>query len=254
MEQNIEYVMNTGHSLKRIRTSPINSNNQQVYAINHKKPYNPLKMLNSLEKDDLLRILHELIQVNPQVNYQLSQIIPKPNLNWAINLLLNLEKKLWEALPYDRINKAGPKSDYSFNRIKPILNELKCNLNDLMDYFNYTMNDQDLDPTISISFLTFVITFVQRLPDWTNDEYQKIMKIEIFEKALLCFKLTIIETNNKFKQDGKMFGTFLLNEWHKNITEISNNLQGKYGSLDLLQTFINQLGYLIGIYPNNNNF
>jgi hypothetical protein len=79
-----------------------------------------------MDKDQLIEMVCAFAESNPNVMAGIMDAIPQPSLQSVINAVTSLEKRLMDSFPY---TKWGPsKDDYSFNRVKPHLLELRVSV------------------------------------------------------------------------------------------------------------------------------
>ena len=97
-----------------------------IAAANEQKQQEHIfRTLNLMEKDQLIQLVMGLTSSSPAIRSQIHDSLPRPSLETISNVLQKLERRLMEAFPY---NKDGQdKSDYAYNRVKPVLLEIKGN-------------------------------------------------------------------------------------------------------------------------------
>lgn len=80
------------------------------------------KPIATLDKEKLIQIVHSLFDAHPELRQDIMTYIPTPTVASAATVLQNLEKRLADSFPYNRL---GPsRNDYTFSRVRGPLTEL----------------------------------------------------------------------------------------------------------------------------------
>ena len=161
-------------------------------------------LLQGLEKSEIIRIITRLTQDDQNLEDRITQLLPRPTLEITVGILSGLEKKLIEAIPYSRL---GPdRSDYSFNRVKAQIDELRGSLLQYLDFFtlpsSYPSSLQHEYPGESFSYLHQTTSLIHRLPIWSNQERNRELKDPLYEKLAQHWRITIAEVARRVNHEG----------------------------------------------------
>ncbi|CAO3568418.1 unnamed protein product [Mortierella alpina] len=229
---------NSDHSehakVKRVRTT--------AEWVAKKKTVN--KLIAPLTPSQLVNLISTLVEGHPQLLEEITHLVPRPTVAAVQPMLVALEAKLQAAFPY---TKWGPGSDdYSFNRVKPALEEL---VETLVDYTSHFTSPPEF-PTTSFSFLHIATEFCHRLPNWdtaANNEH----KTNLY-KTLAGYWIKAIQDASSKLEEGKMYGQLTVQEWAKNLEHHNIASQGMFSSA--IEEFKVKLGWIIGIQRPMSNF
>ncbi|CAG8479708.1 4945_t:CDS:2 [Diversispora eburnea] len=94
--------------------------------LGNEKEFPLSKLLGTLDKPQLLSLINNLIDSHPNLQSEIASHIPRPTIQSVTAILISMEKKYQESFPYTKWGHS--KDDYSFNRVKPGIVELKNNL------------------------------------------------------------------------------------------------------------------------------
>jgi len=207
-------------------------------------------VLQSLEKEQIIGILSNLLEKNPKLSQDILSLIPRPTLKSVTNQLQAAEKKLFNSFPYTKWG--ADRSDYSFNRVKPNLIELLELTVHYLKYFTNTSNyGEELEreyPVVSIGYLEYATQLALRLPVWNQNYHNEITREYLLKEIGKAWELVINEIGQRV-QNGKVYSSSLVGEWIKSLMKFSNELNGKYGFAESVKLFKEKLGWLIGLYP-----
>jgi len=207
-------------------------------------------VLHSLEKEQIIDILSNLLDKNPKLSQDILSLIPRPTLKSVTNQLQAAEKKLFNSFPYTKWG--ADRSDYSFNRVKPNLMELLDLTINYLKYFTNTENyGEELEreyPVVSMGYLEYATQLALRLPVWNQNYHNEITREFLLKKIGEAWELVINEIGQRV-QNGKVYSSSLVGEWIKSLIKFSNELNGKYGFAESVKLFKEKLGWLIGLYP-----
>ncbi|ORY89577.1 Cut8 six-helix bundle-domain-containing protein, partial [Lobosporangium transversale] len=194
-------------------------------------------ILATLSSSQLINLVGTLVDNHPSLADEIANLVPRPTVASVQPLLSTLETKLQEAFPY---TKWGPgRDDYSFNRVKPALEEL---VETLIDYTNHFTSPPEF-PTTSFSFLHLATEFCHRLPNWdsaVNNEPKKNLY-----KSLEEYWIKAIQDAANKLGEGKIYGQMTVQEWAKNLEQHNITSQGMFSSA--IEEFKSKLGWIIGI-------
>ncbi|KAG0367255.1 Tethering factor for nuclear proteasome sts1 [Gamsiella multidivaricata] len=201
------------------------------------------KLIATLSTSQLINLVGTLVDSHPSLAEEIANLVPRPTVASVQPLLTSLETKLQAAFPY---TKWGPgRDDYSFNRVKPALEEL---VEALMDYTNHFTSPPEF-PTTSFSFLHIATEFCHRLPNWDNAANNEL-KTNLY-KSLEEFWIKAIRDANSKLEDGKIYGQMTVQEWAKNLEQHNITSQGRFSTA--IEEFKAKLGWIIGIQPSANH-
>jgi len=207
-------------------------------------------ILHSLEKEQIIDILSNLLDKNPKLSQDILTLIPRPTLKSVTAQLQAAEKKLFNSFPYTKWG--ADRSDYSFNRVKPNLMELLDLTTHYLKYFTSTENYGDeLEreyPVVSIGYLEYATQLALRLPVWNQNYHNEITREYLLKEIGEAWERVINEIGQRV-QNGKVYSSSLVGEWIKSLIKFSNELNGNYGFAESVKLFKEKLGWLIGLYP-----
>ncbi|KAG0688945.1 Tethering factor for nuclear proteasome sts1, partial [Pichia californica] len=194
---NDDFSMNIGlHNLDNNNNSNNNNNNfKNRYRI-IKKQKNPSqifgqklplnRIIETLNKEKLQNLINNLILENPELTSKILETSPKIEPEDALKELKRKIDLILINLPY----KVESTSDYSFLRVKPLVNEF---FQSLSDYSLNFIPPIENDLTISIKFLTkFLIEIFYKLPQFQAVEFKYFYNITV-EKFNLIFNDNLIQ-------------------------------------------------------------
>lgn len=144
---------------------------------------------------------------------------------------------MYESFPY---TKWGPgKDDYSFNRVKPAIQELK---DAILDYAAHFASPDEF-PTTTFSFLHLATNVTHRLPNWENSQHNEV-KRDLLAKLADYWKKAIENAASKIGE-GKIYGQTIVSEWARNLAQHNHDSNGTFQQA--IDVFVNKLGWIIGI-------
>jgi hypothetical protein len=203
-------------------------------------------LLSNLEKDQLIAILTSLA-TNTDTHSQIVGLMPRPTLEHITQILLRLEKKVADSFPY---SKFGPdRSDYSYNRVKSSLEDLKLEISQYLDFFvlssSYPLSLEHEYPVQAYQYLHFVTSLVHRFPIWENQSNNLLTKSFMYDKLAMYWKMLVSETC-KSVNNGKVYGSAVVGEWAHNLMLHTTEVRGQYGFEDVWTEFKKNLGWILG--------
>jgi len=209
------------------------------------------KVLASLDKPQLLDILQTLLSAHPSLAAPISAMLPRPTLQSVGQILSGLEKRLNDAFPYTKWGRDT--GDYSFNRVRPHLLEIRDMVCHYLLFFsipsNYPAELEHEYPVTVMTFLHQATSMIHRLPSWENQMHNAEFKQDLYLKLGTKWREAISEIGRRVRDEGKVFGAGLITEWGKSIQEHAQQTQGQYGFSDALQLYKRELGWLVGVFP-----
>ncbi|CAG8590341.1 2681_t:CDS:2 [Gigaspora margarita] len=205
--------------------------------MSNEKEFPLSKLLATLDKPQLLSLINNLIDTHPNLQSEIASNIPRPTIQSVTNILTSLEKKYQDSFPYTKWGHS--KDDYSFNRVKPALLELKGAILDYAAHFT----SPDEFPINTFTFLHLATNYTHRLPDWDNSTHNEL-KHEIYVKLDDFWKKAIINAASKLRE-GKLYGQTVVNEWVKNLAQHDRDSNGMFRQA--IDEFTQKLGWIIGL-------
>ncbi|AWU74226.1 hypothetical protein CAS74_004199 [Pichia kudriavzevii] len=174
------------------------------------------RLIETLDKEKLQNLVKNLINDNPELTDKIIESSPIITIDDALNELERKLDMILANIPY----KVDITSDYSFLRVKTLVNDF---FHSLSDYSLSFLPPVETDFTVSIKFLKrFLLEIFHNLPDFSAVEYKYYRNLTI-EKFNLILENSITNYLNEKKQNLLL----LINEnWldeFKQINELNNN-------------------------------
>ncbi|CUM64964.1 uncharacterized protein PRCAT00002582001 [Priceomyces carsonii] len=123
------------------------------------------RLVEVLDHKSLQNLLHNLIQIHPEVSGTVDKLCPKPTMSSSLALLKEKFDNIISHLPY----KCDIESDYSYLRVKGYLNEF---LNYLSDFILNYLPPNETNIVKSLTFMDLVTGMIHKLPNFSNTEFQ----------------------------------------------------------------------------------
>ncbi|KAF9577864.1 Tethering factor for nuclear proteasome sts1 [Lunasporangiospora selenospora] len=220
--------------VKRVRTT--------AEMVSKKKTVS--KLIATLSASQLVHLVTALVDTHPQLADDVASLVPRPTIDRVQSHLVFLETKLQEAFPY---TKWGPgRDDYSFNRVKPALEEL---IENIVEYTNHFTSPPEF-PTTSFSFLHIAAECCNRLPNWDSAANNEL-KTSLYRSLEEFWIKTIQDAASKL-EEGKIFGQATVREWANNLDQHNYNSQGLFSTA--VEEFKSRLGWLLGFPPSTPHY
>lgn len=210
------------------------------------------KILPSLEHQQLLRLVQQMLAECPEFKERLTAILPKPTLALVRKQLEKAEKVIYAAFPYAR---DGPDcSDYSFNRVRASIESLHDGVVYYLDYFtlpaHYGSDSQHEFPANAYLYLQLCTDIIHRLPNWNNPQHTAETKHPLYTLLASQWLLVTRELCRQVKHQGRMFSADVLRQWYTQLHAHVIFLNHQFQSFDqALILFKQELGTLIGLNP-----
>lgn len=141
------------------------------------------RIIEVLDRAKLQAVLHDLVQIHPEISDTVNRLAPKPTLDESMELMRLKHESILSHLPY----KCDMESDYSYLRIKPRLNEFFHCLSDFI--LNY-LPPIELRAAVSLRFLDGITNLIHTLPNFTNSEFQ-YTKMMAYEQVVNCWMILL---------------------------------------------------------------
>ncbi|TPX54386.1 hypothetical protein PhCBS80983_g05959 [Powellomyces hirtus] len=206
------------------------------------------KLLSMLPTDQLAGIICSLIDSHPALQHDLIALIPRPSLTTAGALLERAEKAMIESFPYSKLGRVT--TSYSFNRVRPQLEELKDLLVYFLDFFvlptTYPNDLQHEYPAVAFGYLDMAATLVHRLPRWQDPMHEDATRGMLYRRLGHAWRVAVGEVARRTR-DGKIFGATPVAEWADSLHRHSTQVDGNHGFKEASQEFRESLGWVIGM-------
>lgn len=204
------------------------------------------RLLSNLDREGLLLLVGKLVELHPGLADSLATLVPRPTANAACQQLQSLTEKLEAAFPY---TKWGPdRGDYSFNRVRPQLQDLLDRTAEYLAYFVDPRNHPEHEYAgASMSFLHFVVQLCGRLPEWQNPQRTAETRDVLLSRALSAYLATIRELGRRARDEGKVYAAMQLKQWTTELQALQQRFNGFPGVRETLETFQRELGWLLGM-------
>lgn len=158
------------------------------------------RMIESLNHENVVNLLTELVKVHPEITKTINDIQPKISIEESIKLISNKFQMIKNNLPYkEELN------DYSYLRIKPYLNEF---LNCLSDFILNYLPPIENNFINSLTFIDFSTNLIIELPDFKNKEFEYI-KSKCFEQISNTWLIILNEMLNENNENDENLYNFI---------------------------------------------
>jgi len=202
------------------------------------------KYLGVLSKEQLVSLISNLGNSHPHIYPLIHKLLPKPTIPSIKDFFLQLEQKLMKSFPYNR--NGNGRDDYSFNRVKSVLIEIKDYIISFASYFSKSPSDF---PHTSFDYLHLATQFAASLPEWDNPN-NNLIRIEILTR-LKAFWRSWMDNLSRQTGYGRIWGRDVVQNWWESIKKQFPELVPKYD--DLLSLFKANVGWVIGLAPQPSN-
>ncbi|KAJ3161704.1 Tethering factor for nuclear proteasome sts1 [Geranomyces michiganensis] len=206
------------------------------------------KLLSMLPANQLAGLICSLIEKHDGLQSDVISLIPRPTVATARAILERAEKAVLEAFPY---HKQGPVTNsYSFNRVRPQLEELKDLLVYFLDFFvlptTYPSDLQHEYPAVAFGYLDMATTLVHRLPRWQDPVHEDTTRGFMYRRLGHAWRVAIAEVA-RHTREGKIFGAAPVGEWAQSLHRHFTAVEGEYGFREASVEFAQPLGWVIGV-------
>lgn len=128
------------------------------------RPLTVDRLLETLDKDSLRSILRTLSDRNPQLRDDMLHIAPRPSVNSTLEVLRQYLDRLRASFPLD----PNPRSNYSYDRVRPQWNDL---LDALTDFTPHFLPPNESQSSTSLAYLDGVTQIITELPEWDTAQH-----------------------------------------------------------------------------------
>lgn len=123
------------------------------------RPLTVGRLLETLDQDSLRSILRTLSNRNPHLRDEILHIAPRPSVNSTLDVLRQYLDRLRASFPLD----PNPRSDYSYDRVRPQWSDL---LDALTDFTPHFLPPNESQSSTSLAYLDGVTQIITELPEW----------------------------------------------------------------------------------------
>ncbi|KAK6099042.1 Tethering factor for nuclear proteasome sts1 [Batrachochytrium dendrobatidis] len=209
------------------------------------------ELMQFLDKQQLLNLLINVMAVHPDIQPTVANMIPRPTIDSVAHILSVYEKTLADAFPYSKV---GPdRSDYSYNRVRPHIEDLCNTILHYLDTFtlscSFPHSLQHEYPATAFSYLHMATSIVHRLPVWNNEVRNTETRTAVYEQLGRRWRMVVAEVGSQAGEQGKVYGSYMVGEWARNLHLHAAQVKQAYGLGEALQEFKRQLGWIIGLEP-----
>jgi len=153
------------------------------------RPLTVDRLLETLDKDSLRSILRTLSDRNPQVRDEILHIAPRPSVNSTLEVLRQYLDRLRGSFPLD----TNPRSDYSYDRVRPQWNDL---LDALTDFTPHFLPPNESQSSTSLAYLDGVTQLITELPEWDTVQHN-LAKQNAYAEISRAWSTVIKEASKK---------------------------------------------------------
>ncbi|KAJ3084284.1 Tethering factor for nuclear proteasome sts1 [Rhizoclosmatium hyalinum] len=185
------------------------------------------RILETLEKDQLLGLLKDLVKADPSLASKAAALLPRPTLDSAARHLLQSLDALDQAFPYSQRGR-DRSSDYAANRVKKHLQHsleiLSLYLTHFTEPCSYPLNLIHEYPQQSFAFLSFAASqILPRLPIFQTSARNQDSHgtHEAYRLVARAWRVSIAECNRRVREEGRLFPSQMCGGWLRDL--ISTN-------------------------------
>lgn len=147
------------------------------------------RLLETLDASSLRTVLRTLSDRNPQLRDEILHLSPRPSISSTLEVLRNYLQKLQSAFPLD----PNPRSDYSYDRVRPQWQEL---LDALTDFTPQFLPPNEQQSNTSLQYLDGVTQIIHELPEWDTTQYN-LAKQNAYEEISRAWGNVIKEASKR---------------------------------------------------------
>jgi len=147
------------------------------------------RLLETLDTDALRSVLRSLCDRHPAIRDEVVQLSPRPSIASTLQVLREYHNRLMAAFPLD----PNPRSDYSYDRVRPQWQDL---LNALTDFTPHFLPPNEQQSSTSLEYLHGVTQIIHDLPEWDNTQYN-IAKQNAYEEISKAWASVIREASKR---------------------------------------------------------
>lgn len=198
------------------------------------RPLSVDRLLETLDASSLRSVLRTLSDRNPQLRDEILHLSPRPSIASTLEVLRTYLQRLMSSFPLG----PNPRSDYSYDRVRPQWQEL---LDALTDFTPQFLPPNETQTSTSLQYLDGVTQIIHELPEWDTVQYN-LAKQNAYEEISRAW-------GNVIKEASKRAGGIQLQVggWEEKL-RMHNQKSG-----GLMQEAYNELAGALGwLRPQNN--
>ena len=153
------------------------------------RPLSVDRLVETLDKDSLRLVLKSLCDRNPGLREEIVQVSPRPSIISTLQVLREYHQRLLESFPLD----PNPRSDYSYDRVRPQWNDL---LEALTDFTPQFLPPNEQQSSLSLEYLHGVTHIIHDLPEWDTAQYN-FAKQNAYEEISRAWATVIKEASKR---------------------------------------------------------
>ncbi|KAH6584271.1 hypothetical protein BASA61_007549 [Batrachochytrium salamandrivorans] len=165
------------------------------------------------------------------------------------------EKALFDSFPYSK--HGADRSDYSFNRVRPFIDDLCNTILHYLDLFtlptSFPPSLQHEYPSSAFAYLHLATSAIHRLPLWDNEIRNAETRTAIYERLGRHWRIAVAEVGSRARDQGKVYGSYMVGEWARNLHLHSVEVKQAFGMGEAFDEFKCQLGWIIGLEPEDSS-
>ena len=153
------------------------------------RPLTVDRLLETLDKDSLRSVIRTLSDRNPQLREEIIHIAPRPSVASTLEVLRQYLDRLHQSFPLE----PNPRSDYSYDRVRPQWNDL---LDALTDFTPHFLPPNESQSSTSLAYLDGVTQIITELPEWDTAQYN-LAKHNAYEEISRAWVSVIKEASKR---------------------------------------------------------
>lgn len=153
------------------------------------RPLSVDRLLETLDKDSLRSVLKTLCDRNPGLRDEVMQVSPRPSIQSTLQVLRQYYDRLMQSFPLG----PNPRSDYSYDRVRPQWHDL---LEALTDFTPHFLPPNEQQSSISLEYLDEVTRIIHDLPEWDNAQFN-LAKQNAYEEISRAWASVIKEASKR---------------------------------------------------------
>lgn len=193
------------------------------------------RMIEVLDKKNLQQLLANLINLHPEITHDVYRCAPKPTVSGSIEVLSSKIDVIINNLPY----KVEASSEYSYMRVKPLIEDF---LNALSDYTLHFLPPVETQPSNSLEFLDQATNLLHKLPSFSklsNNYFKELAYEQLSHTWCICLK-EFIKNPNTTNNAGLLL--LINNNWEAKLKKHNEESGNKLESV--VEFFKDEISWL----------
>ena len=153
------------------------------------RPLSLDRLLETLDKDAMRTVIQSLVDRNPDLRDEIVSFSPRPSIASTLQVLRQYYDELLRAFPLD----PNPRSDYSYDRVRP---QWQALLNALADFTPHFLPPNEQQSSTSLTYLDGVTQIIHDLPQWDNPQHN-FARQNAYEEISRAWATVIGEASKK---------------------------------------------------------